>query len=96
MVKKLMGFFAAVLLTLSLSGGALAADIEGKVTAIEREGRYIIIEAKGGKTVKVRISGSRTELSGVSDRSEFKEGQVVKATYDEGDDRNTASMVSVK
>ncbi len=84
------------LFTLSLAGSVLAADIKGKVTGIEREGRYVTIKSTDGKSVTVRISGSSTELNGVGDRSEIKEGQSVTATYDEGDDRKTASVVTVK
>ncbi len=97
MVKKLFSLIAVALFTLSLAGSVLAADIKGKVTGIEREGRYITIKSNDGKTtVTVRISGSSTELNGVGDRSEIKEGQKITATYDEGDDRKTASVVTVK
>ncbi len=97
MVKKLLSLIAVTLFTLSLAGSVLAAEIKGKVTAIEREGRYITIKSNDGKmTVKVRISGSSTELMGVGDRSEITEGQKITATYDESDDRKTASAVTVK
>jgi len=96
MVKKLLSLIAVTLFTLSLAGSVLAAEIKGKVTAIEREGRYITIKSNDGKmTVKVRISGSSTELNGVGDRSEIMEGQKITATYDESDDRKTASAVTV-
>ncbi len=97
MVKKLFSLIAVALFTLSLAGSVLAAEIKGKVTAIEREGRYVTIKSNDGKmTVKVRISGSSTELNGVGDRAEIMEGQKITATYDEGDDRKTASAVTVK
>ncbi len=96
MVKKLLSLVAVAVFSLSLAGSVLAADIEGKVAGIEREGRYITIKSKDGMSVKVRISGSSTELNGVGDRSEIKEGQRVSATYDESDDRKTASAVTVK
>ncbi len=96
MVKKLLSLIAVALFSLSLAGSILAAEIRGNVAGIEREGRYIIIKSKDGKTVKVRISSSSTELNGVGDRSEIKEGQRVKATYDEEDDRKTASAFSVR
>ncbi len=96
MVKKLFSLIAAALFSLSLAGSVLAAEIKGKVAGIEREGRYITIKSKDGKSVKIRISGSSTELNGVGDRSEIKEGQSVTATYDEDDDRKTASAVTVK
>ncbi len=96
MVKKLISFIAVAIFTLSLAGSVLAAEIKGKVAGIEREGRYIVIKSKDGKSVKVRISGSSTELNGVGDRSEIKEGQRITATYDDEDDRKTASAVTVK
>ncbi len=96
MVKKLLSLIAVALFTLSLAGSVLAADIKGKVAGIEREGRYITIKSKDGKSVTVRISSSSTELNGVGDRSEIKEGQRITATYDADDDRKTASAVTVK
>ena len=96
MVKKLISFIAVAIFTLSLAGSVLAAEIKGKVAGIEREGRYITIKSNDGKSVKVRISGSSTELNGVGDRSEIMEGQRITATYDEDDDRKTASAVTVK
>ncbi len=96
MVKKILSLIAVAMFTLSLAGSVLAAEIKGKVTGIEREGRYVTIKSKDGMTVRVRISGSSTELNGVGDRSEIMEGQRITATYDEGDDRKTASAVTVK
>jgi len=96
MVKKILSLIAVTLFTLSLAGSVLAAECEGKVTAIEREGRFVTIKCKDGMDVKVRISGGGTELNGVGDRSEIKEGQSVTATYDEEDDRKTASVVTIK
>ncbi len=96
MVRKPLSLIAVVLFSLSLAGSVLAADMEGKVAAIEREGRYITIKSNDGKSVRVRISGGSTELNGVGDRFEIKEGQSVSATYDEDDDRKTASAVTVK
>ena len=61
MVKKLLSLVAVAVFSLSLAGSVLAADIEGKVAGIEREGRYITIKSKDGMSVKVRISGSSTE-----------------------------------
>jgi outer membrane lipoprotein SlyB len=95
MVKKVLSFVLAALFTLSVAGSALAADIKGKVTKTERDGRYVTIKADDGKEARVRISGSSTDLSGVGDRSEIKVGQSVSATYDAGDDRKTASKFAV-
>lgn len=95
MLKKLFSLVLLALFTLSVAGWLSAADIKGKVTAIEREGRYITVK-NPCKEVKIRISGSSTDLSGVGDRSEITVGAMIEATYDESDDRLTASVVKVK
>lgn len=95
MVKKLFSLIAVVLLTLSFAGSVLAGEIEGKVSKVERDGRAVTVKSSSGEEITLRISGSGTTIEGIGDRSEFKEGQTVKATYDEGD-RNTASMVNVQ
>ena len=95
MVKKVLSLFAVALFTLSLVGSVLAAEIEGKVSKVENGGRTVTVKGKDGKEVTLRISGGSTTLEGIGDRSEFAEGQTIKATYDDGD-RNTASMVNVQ
>ncbi|MFQ5682123.1 MAG: hypothetical protein ACE5HC_02525 [Candidatus Binatia bacterium] len=95
MSKKLLSLVLMTLFTLSVAGWLVAAEIKGKVVKIERDGRYITVK-NPCKSVKIRISGSRTDLKGVDDRSDIKEGQSIKATYDADDDRKTASKVSVK
>ncbi len=95
MVRKVMSFVLATLFTLSLAGSILAADIKGKVTKTDDEGRYITVKADDGKEATVRISSSSTDLEGVGDRSDIKVGQSASATYDEGDDRKTASKFTV-
>ena len=96
MVNKLQSLIAVTLFSISLAGSVFAADIDGKVANIKREGRYITIMSKDGNSITVRISSGRTEIKGVGDRSEIKKGQRIFATYDEGDDRKTASAVTVK
>lgn len=95
MVRKVVSFVLATLFTLSLAGSILAADIKGKVTKTEDDGRYITIKADDGKEAKVRISSSSTDLSGVGDRTEVKVGQSVDVSYDENDDRKTAGKFAV-
>ncbi len=95
MLRKLASLVLVALFTVSLAGSVLAAEIKGKVSAIEREGRYVVIKSEKGKEVKVRISSSSTELSGVGDRSEIAVGAKVSAKYDESDDRLTASEFKV-
>jgi len=91
MVRKLFGLVAAVLLALSFAGSLLADEITGTITKVEVEGRKITVKGKD-KEVTVGISGSRTKLEGIGDRSEFKQGQNVTVEYS-GDD---AKKVTVK
>lgn len=96
MFKKLLSLALVAFFTISLAGALLAADISGKVTKTEREGRYITVMADDGSSAKVRISGSRTDLKGVGDRADIKVGQMVSTTYDESDGRKTAQSFTVK
>ena len=96
MVKKLLSLIAVALFTLSLVGSVLAADIRGRITKVENDGRLVCVTPRGGEEVCVRVSGSGTTLEGVGDRSEFKEGQRVNVTYDENDDRKTASKIAIR
>lgn len=85
MLKKLLSLVAAVLLSVSLAGSALAEMVKGKVSKVENGGRTIVVKSKDGKEVSVKISGSRTQLEGIGDRSEFKEGQSVSADVEGGE-----------
>lgn len=75
--RVLVGCFA-----LSLTGLVAAAEVQGTISKVNEGGREITVKGKDGKEVTVRISGSRTELVGVSDRGELKAGQNVSVTYD--------------
>lgn len=85
MLKKLFSFVAAMILSVSLAGYALAEMVKGKVSKVENEGRTIVVKTKDGKEYSVKISGSRTQLDGIGDRSEFKEGQSVSAEVEGGE-----------
>ena len=86
MMKRALSLIAAVLLSASLTGSVFAADmVKGKVTKVEDDGRVVVVKTKDGKEVKMKISGSRTELEGIGDRSEFKAGQTVSAEVDKGE-----------
>lgn len=91
MFKKLSSLFFGALLVLSLTGSVFAEQVKGKITKVENGGRQIVVKA-GKKDVKIKISGSRTELEGIMDRSEFKAGQSVTADVEGGE----AKKVSVK
>lgn len=91
MFRKLWSLVAVVLLTLSLAGSVSADEIKGKITKVEGGGRKITVKAKD-KEVTVGISGSRTTLEGIGDRSEFKEGQSVTVEYS-GDDAKKVKVI---
>jgi len=90
MIRKLLSLVAVALLTLSFAGSVLADEIKGKITKVGGGGREITVKSKD-KEVTLSISGSRTTVEGVGDRSEFKEGQSVTVEYSGG----AASKVSV-
>lgn len=80
MLKQFTALAAAALLALSFVGSVLADEIKGKITKVEGGGRKITVKSKE-KEVTLGISGSRTTLEGVGDRSELKEGQNVAVDY---------------
>ena len=80
MVRKLWSLVVAVLIAVSFAGSLLAEEIKGKITKVEGGGRKITVKAKD-KEVTLGISGSRTTIEGVGDRSELKEGQNVAVDY---------------
>jgi len=84
-MKKLLSLAAALLLSVFLTAAIWAADmVNGTISKVEDSGRSLVVKTKDGKEVSVKISGSRTKLEGVGDRSEFKAGQKVSAEVDGG------------
>jgi hypothetical protein len=84
-MKKLLSLASALLLSATMAGAVLAADmVKGTVSKVENEGREVVVKTKDGKEVTMKISGSRTKLEGIGDRSEFKAGQKVSAEVDGG------------
>jgi len=82
-MKKLLNLTAMLVLSLSLAGTLWAADmLEGTVSKVNNGGREVVVKSKDGKNVTMKISGSRTKLEGIGDRSEFKAGQKVSAEMD--------------
>lgn len=75
--RILVGCFA-----LSLTGLVAAAEVQGTITKVDEGGKAITVKGKDGKEVNVKVSGSRTELVGVTDRGDLKAGQNVSVTYD--------------
>jgi hypothetical protein len=86
MLKKTFSILGALLVSASLALSVMAADmVKGTISKVEDEGRAIVVKTKDGKDVKMKISGSRTALEGIGDRSEFKAGQSVSAEVDGGE-----------
>ena len=84
-MKKLLSLASVLLLSLVMTTAIWAADmVSGTISKVEDEGRSIVVKTKDGKEVSMKISGSRTKLEGVKDRSEFKSGQKVSAEVDAG------------
>jgi hypothetical protein len=84
-MKKLLSLASALLLSATMAGVVLAADmVKGTVSKVENEGREVVVKTKDGKEVTMKISGSRTKLEGIGDRSEFKAGQKVSAEVEGG------------
>jgi hypothetical protein len=92
MARRLLSFFVIALMTLLLAGSVLADEVKGTISKVGDEGREITVKAKDGKDVKVKISGSRTKIEGVKDRSDLKEGQNVTVEHEKGE----ASMIKVE
>jgi hypothetical protein len=92
MLKGLTTLFVAAVLAISVAASALAEEMKGKISKVGNEGREITVKSKDGKEVTVKISGSRTKLDGVSDRSGLKEGQSVTVDHDGGE----AKKITVK
>ena len=94
MIRKLFSLVAVALLTLSFAGSVFADEIKGKISKVGGEGREITVKSKD-KEVTVKISGSRTSLEGIGDRSEFKEGQSVTVDYS-GDEAKKVTVRKAK
>ena len=88
MSRALLRLFSIGVFTLSLVGSALAEEVKGTISKVSEEGREISVKDKAGKTVDVKISGSRTTIEGVKSRSDLKEGQSVTVEHEKGEAKN--------
>ncbi|MBA2690726.1 MAG: PTS glucose transporter subunit IIA [Burkholderiales bacterium] len=91
MAGKLVGQLLAGVVVLA-SALVFAAPVEGTITKVDEGGSAITVKAKDGKETAVKISGKRTELEGVKDRSDLKVGQTVSVTEEGGE----AKKISTK
>jgi hypothetical protein len=82
MQKAIVG---ALVFTLALAGVAAAADVQGKVKAVDRAEKSFVLE--DGTKVWVGEGVSIDKLT---------EGSDVKASYEEKDGKNVATRVEVK
>jgi hypothetical protein len=84
-MKTVLALAATLLLSGAMVPAVWAADmVSGTISKVEDEGRSIVVKTKDGKEVSMKISGSRTKLEGVKERSELKSGQQVSAEVDDG------------
>ncbi len=98
-MKKLVGLASVLLfslvMTAAMTTSTWAAEkddkVSGTISKVEEGGRSIVVKTKDGKEVTMKISGSRTKIEGVGDRSDLKTGQKVTAEV-KGDE---ATMVKV-
>jgi Protein of unknown function (DUF1344) len=76
---------SALLMTLVLTGAAAAADVEGKVRAVDQSEKSFVLE-----------DGTKIWLGDGVSMDKLKEGSDVKASYEEKDGKNMATSVEVK
>ena len=93
MLKRVSVAVLAAFLAISVSGLAVAAEVEGEIAKVVREGRSIEVKTAAGEVVKFSISGSRTDLEGVGDRSDLKVGQKVKVTGSPGGEARKVTVL---
>ena len=85
MVKsKLAGLIGVAALALSTAVFA-AESLQGTVSKVEEDGKYVTVKAADGKETRLRISSKRTKLEGVNDSAELKAGQKVTVTHADGE-----------
>ncbi len=56
-------------------------DASGTITRIAEEGRFFAIDTGGGNEVRLRV-GTDTNIEGIADRTQFRVGQKLTASYE--------------
>jgi len=69
--------------------------MKGRITRIQEEGRFLDVASDSGETLKLQTVGS-TDIEGIPDRSHFRVGMKLTATYEEQKGRNEAVEVRVE
>jgi hypothetical protein len=82
--KTFVRLLTGVLMLVS-TAVVLAAEVKGTISKVADGGKEISVKGKDGKEVAMSVSGSRTKLEGVADRSGLKVGQKVTAEHDGGE-----------
>ena len=82
MQKAIVG---ALVFTLALTGVAGAADVQGKIKAVDPTEKSFVLE-----------DGTKVWVGEGVSMDTLKEGSDVKASYDEKDGKNVATSVEVK
>ena len=81
----LKAFVGAIALSVALSGGAFAADVEGKIKSVDTTEKSFTLE-----------DGTKVWIGESVSIEKIKEGSDVKASYEEKDGKKTATTVEVK
>ncbi|HLE04113.1 MAG TPA: hypothetical protein VI729_05820, partial [Anaerolineales bacterium] len=68
--------------------------VEGKITTTQEEGRYLTVVSSDGQQIRLTISSA--DIEGIPDRSHFRVGMKLTATYEERKDRNEALEIKVE
>lgn len=69
--------------------------VKGTITQVREEGRYLTIVTDSGQTLALRTAGN-SDIEGIPDRSHFKVGMKLTATYEEQKEWNEALEVKVE
>ena len=69
--------------------------VSGRITQIREEGRYLTVVTNSGQTLALRTAGN-SDIEGIPDRSHFKVGMKLTATYEEQKEWNEALEVKVE
>lgn len=99
MIKLLGRSIVVSAFVLGLFSPAFAASVSGAVSSVDEGGRAVGVKGKDGKEVKVRVSGSGTEITKggkPADRGDIKVGDKAKVQYDDKDERKTASKIELQ
>ena len=70
-------------------------QLRGRITKIAEEGRFLTVLTDAGETVALRIANA-ADIEGIPDRSQFKAGMKVAASYEQQKEWNDALEIRVE